>query len=307
MPQGGNGVRAIIGIFLDAYRPILARYHLAGQSPMVVVGQGGRFFFQQQLIGLRLGNHFQAVVLWHGFALCVLLERKVLEPPTGKVFRDGAVKSDHPAAHRQHLPTQLRAGKVVVRNLDNVVGQVFQPFAPHGKRHCILLAQPGLQYPLPVTHRLPACGAAERGYRLDIQAVTRHCLRVGHILGLAAVAVVFVGKTHQHGGISGFQRYPVVGKLPVHHIAVVVLRHRVAALIQQHRQLVTVPQRHPAKGTRQFGKQLARLPAVGQVGIAGKARLQPAEAVRHHLITITGYLIQAPFVDVFRRQTQGQR
>ena len=135
---------------------------------MVVVTQPCRVAIQQQLIRLRLGNHFQAVMLRHRFALCVLLERKVLEPPTGKVFRDGTVKSNHPAAHRQHLPAQLRAGKVVVRNLDNVVGQVFQPFAPHGKRHRILLAQPGLEYPLPVTHRLPARGTAESGYRLDI-------------------------------------------------------------------------------------------------------------------------------------------
>ena len=105
--------------------------------------------------------------------------------------------------------------------------------------------------------------------------------------------------------VRGFQRAAAVGKQPVHHVTVVILRYRVLVLVQHYGDLITIPDRHTAESGSNIGQYLPGLSLVGEIHVADEARLLTPETIRHLLVAVTGDLIERPLVDVLRAQATG--
>ena len=206
-----------------------------------------------------------------------------------------------------YAPCDLSTRIIVVSNLDDIVRQMAQAFAPHGKRYRLLLAQCRLNQPLPKAGRLTARRTTERLNLLHIQTVTPYRLIVLHILRFHPPTVVPVGILNQSRRRNRLQRCTRINKLPVLDIGVGINSYRVAVGIHHQRKRLAVPHRQASEHAGKVVQQLTRLSALRQVGVNRKTRFLSAKTVIDKFIAIFGNAIKRPLIDVRHFQTTRQR
>ena len=206
------------------------------------------------------------------------------------------------AVDRQNASAHGHAGIITVADLNDIAGNMSQSFGPHGKIHRLRFQQFGGDGPQSGAVRLPPAGTGERVHLQDVATVAPDGSVVFHQFGGRFPAVVRVGVTDLGGIVALFQCAEAVDERRTvsghHHITLRIGPDFIGGPVLHKRQGAAVPDRHAAHQGTEIPQHVPRLTLVRQIRIAGDARLCPAEAVRHGLITILRDGVQRPLVHI---------
>ncbi len=208
--------------------------------------------------------------------------------------------------HVQHPSAHAHACARRVAGLDDVARRQIHPVHRAAKRHRLGLQTLRVQQPLAQTMRLAAAGAAQGAHLGGDDAVLGHQRVVLHVLDDGGVAVIRVVPRHLRHGVARAQAGALVGERAACDIGRREHHHRIGRRILADVKRTCAP---IDDGPKNGGHVLHGSVGVllrGQQQIAGKARLEPTEAIGHRLVAVLADGVERPFVDAARIDQSAQ-
>ena len=197
------------------------------------------------------------------------------------------------------IPSIDRRGQARrIRNLYYVTRPHKHTVEANSECYDLCLIQLGVKRPPTNTLRLCARRATKCGQLQLAYTVAPHGVDILNILVVGLVRLTRVGPGNDCYRVSILDRAALVVERAVHHVCRCVLHNDWARAILYHAKPCAVPQTHATENTDDVPHHVQCLITVVEQAVEGEARLEPAGAVRHHLVTVFSDPVQLVVINL---------